>query len=89
MAVGRDHIASMVNTLMLAYFGAALPLILLLTASNASLVQALNREFLAQEIIRTLVGSLGLILAVPTTSLVASLVAQKHGASDVGRRTTA
>jgi len=89
MAVGRDHIASMVNTLMLAYFGAALPLFLLLTASNASLVQALNREFLAQEIIRTLVGSLGLILAVPITSLVASLVAQKHGASDVGRRTVA
>jgi len=89
MAVGRDHIASMVNTLMLAYFGASLPLFLLLTASNAPLVQALNREFLAQEIIRTLVGSLGLILAVPTTSLIASLVAQKHGASNVGRRTVA
>lgn len=82
MAIGRDHIASMVNTLMMAYVGAALPLFLLLTNSSASLAQTLNREFLAEEIIRTLVGSLGLILAVPITSLIASLVAERRGAPD-------
>jgi len=80
MAIGRDHIASMVNTLMMAYVGAALPLFLLLIRSSASLAQTLNREFLAEEVIRTLVGSLGLILAVPITSLIASFVAERHGA---------
>jgi uncharacterized membrane protein len=78
MVVGRDHIASMINTLMMAYVGAALPLLLLMTTSSASLGQTLNREFLAEEIIRTLVGSLGLILAVPITSLIASLIAHRH-----------
>lgn len=82
MVIGRDHIASMVNTLMMAYVGAALPLFLLLASSSASLAQTLNREFLAEEIVRTLVGSLGLILAVPITSLIASIVAQRRGAPD-------
>ena len=79
MAIGRDHIASMVNTLMMAYVGAALPLLLLAINANASLFQSLNRELLAEEVIRTLAGSLGLILAVPITSVIASLVAQMHG----------
>jgi len=87
MAIGRDHIASMVNTLMMAYVGAALPLFLLLTSSSASLVQTLNREFLAEEIIRTLVGSLGLILAVPITSLIAGIVAERRGAPGAAERT--
>jgi len=82
MVIGRDHIASMVNTLMMAYVGAALPLFLLLASSSASLAQTLNREFLAEEIIRTLVGSTGLILAVPITSLIASIVAQRRGLTD-------
>jgi uncharacterized membrane protein len=76
MTIGRDHIASMVNTLMMAYVGAALPLLLLAVNANASLFESLNRELLAEEIIRTLAGSLGLILAVPITSAIASLVAQ-------------
>jgi uncharacterized membrane protein len=79
MVVGRDHIASMVNTLLLAYAGAALPLLLLMTAYSAPLAQTLNREFLAEEIIRTLVGSLGLVLAVPITSVIAALVAHRKG----------
>jgi uncharacterized membrane protein len=77
MVIGRDHIASMVNTLLLAYAGASLPLFLLLTTQDLSLSQTLNREFIAEEIVRTLVGSTGLILAVPITSLVASLAAQR------------
>lgn len=87
MVIGRDHIASMVNTLMMAYVGAALPLFLLLMSSSASLAQTLNREFLAEEIIRTLVGSLGLILAVPITSLIAGLVAERRGTSDMTEST--
>jgi uncharacterized membrane protein len=87
MVIGRDHIASMVNTLMMAYVGAALPLFLLLMSSSASLAHTLNREFLAEEIIRTLVGSLGLILAVPITSLIAGLVAERRGTSDMAEST--
>jgi len=78
MVIGRDHIASMVNTLMMAYVGAALPLLLLALNANASLFDSLNRELLAEEVIRTLAGSLGLILAVPITSAIASLVAQRR-----------
>ncbi len=79
MVIGRDHIASMTNTLLLAYVGASLPLFLLMASLDIPVAQTLNREFLAEEIVRTLVGSLGLILAVPVTSLVAGLVPQKHG----------
>ncbi len=77
MVIGRDHIASMTNTLLLAYVGASLPLFLLLASLNISLAQTLNREFMAEEIVRTLVGSLGLILAVPATSLFAGLMARR------------
>jgi uncharacterized membrane protein len=78
MVIGRDHIASLVNTLLLAYAGASLPLFLLLATQNPSLGATLNREFLAEEIVRTLVGSLVLIAAVPITSLIASLVADSR-----------
>ncbi|MGQ9490240.1 MAG: YibE/F family protein [Anaerolineae bacterium] len=78
MVIGRDHIASMINTLLLAYVGASLPLFLLMASLHIPLGQTLNREFIAEEIVRTLVGSLGLILAVPMTSLLAGLVAQRH-----------
>ncbi|MCU0502978.1 MAG: YibE/F family protein [Anaerolineae bacterium] len=78
MVIGRDHIASLVNTLLLAYVGASLPLFLLLAAQSPSLGVTLNREFLAEEIVRTLVGSLVLIAAVPITSLIAGLVADSR-----------
>lgn len=78
MVIGRDHIASMTNTLLLAYVGASLPLFLLMASLNVPLGQTINREFIAEEIVRTLAGSLGLILAVPVTSLLAGLVAQGH-----------
>jgi len=77
MAIGRDHIASMTNTLLLAYVGASLPLFLLMATLNIPPAQIVNREFIAEEIVRTLVGSLGLILAVPATSLLAGLLAQR------------
>jgi uncharacterized membrane protein len=76
MTIGRDHIAAMVNTLLLAYVGAALPLVLLFSVYTESLGITLNREIIAEEIVRTLVGSLGLLAGVPLTSLIAALTAQ-------------
>jgi len=73
--VGRDHIAATVNTLVLAYAGVALPLFLLFTQLDQPLVQVVNREMVSEEIVRTLVGSLGLISAVPLTTGFASWLA--------------
>ena len=74
MAVGKDHIASLVNTLILVYAGAALPLLLLFVNNPAPFADVINLELVAEEILRTLVASIGLILAVPTTSLLAAVV---------------
>jgi len=76
MSVGRDHIASLVNTLALAYVGSSLPLFLLLyiNSSNVPIWVTLNSEFIGQELVRTLSGSIAIILAVPITSLIAAKV---------------
>jgi uncharacterized membrane protein len=71
MNVGKDHIASLVNTLVLVYTGSALPLLLLFQDSRVSTLNLLNYEIIAEEIVKTLVGSSGLILAVPVTTLLA------------------
>jgi uncharacterized membrane protein len=78
MVIGRDHIAAMVNTLLLAYVGAALPLLLLFSVNAAPWGMTFNREVVAEEIVRTLVGSLGLLAAVPLTSLIAAVVAHRY-----------
>lgn len=72
MRIGHDHISSLVNTLVLVYTGSALPLLLLFVTSDASAVQLLNYEVVAEEIVRTLVGSIGLVTAVPLTTLIAA-----------------
>jgi len=72
MRVGQDHIASMVNTLILVYTGAALPLLLLFIDNPIPFSQVINYEIIAEEIVRTLVGSIGLITAVPITTFLAS-----------------
>ena len=74
--IGRDHIAAMVNTLLLAYVGASLPLMLVFTIYQEPIWRRINREPIAEEIVRTLVGSVGLVLAVPITGLIASLMAR-------------
>lgn len=68
MAVGQDHVAATVNTLVLAYTGVALPLLLLFTLSGQQLGTLFNLEFVAEEVVRMLVGSLGLMAAVPITT---------------------
>lgn len=71
LRVGRDHIAATVNTLLLAYAGAALPLILLYSLSGHRFDLLINSEEIATEIVRTLVGSIGLVAAVPLTTWLA------------------
>jgi uncharacterized membrane protein len=72
LRVGRDHIASTVNTLLLAYAGASMPLLLLFTLSDLPLGFVANSEVVAVEIFRTLVGSIGLVAAVPLTTWLAA-----------------
>ncbi len=75
LRIGRDHIASTVNTLLLAYAGASLPLLVLFVLSEQSLGAIANGEVVAVEIIRTLVGSIGLVAAVPITTWLAAVFA--------------
>jgi uncharacterized membrane protein len=67
-------VAATVNTLVLSYTGAALPLLLVFTLANGSYQYLLNSEMLAEEIVRTLVGSIGLVAAVPISTLIATLI---------------
>jgi uncharacterized membrane protein len=81
MRIGRDHIASIVYTLVLAYAGAALPLLIVFTLSHQQLGNVVTSDVVAEEIVRTLVGSIGLVASVPiTTGLAALVVTQDHGA---------
>lgn len=73
--IGTDHIAAMVNTLLLAYVGGAMPLMLAFVIYQEPILLRINREPIAEEIVRTLAGSCGLVLAVPITSLIASFFA--------------
>ncbi|MFJ4552716.1 YibE/F family protein [Streptomyces sp. NPDC088817] len=72
--IGRDHIASVVNTLVLAYAGAALPLLLLFSIAQSGVTTVATSELVAEEIVRTLVGSIGLVASVPVTTALAALV---------------
>jgi uncharacterized membrane protein len=69
--VGRSHIAATVNTLVLAYVGAALPLLVLLAAGRQGVLELISGEIVAVEIVRALVGSLGIVAAVPLTTAAA------------------
>lgn len=81
LVIGREHIASLINTLVLAYAGAAMPLLLLFTLDFQPIWVSLNTQFLAEEVVRTLVGSLALVLAVPITTKLAALWIPKLQAS--------
>jgi len=79
MNIGRDHIASLVNTLVLVYTGGALPLLLLFTLDESrSFSTVINYEIIAEEIVRTLVASIGLITAVPITTFIAANFGFRH-----------
>ncbi|WP_052112183.1 YibE/F family protein [Knoellia subterranea] len=74
--VGRAHIASVINTIILAYAGSSLPLLILISASNSSLSNVLTTQVVSQEIVRSVVATLGLIAAVPITTALAALTAR-------------
>lgn len=87
--VGRSHIAATVNTLFLAYVGASLPLLVLFAVSRQPAALVLNGEIVAVEIVRAVVGSLGIVAAVPFTTAVATYLAaprrrRLHGAGQIG-----
>jgi len=75
MRIGQDHVAATVNTLVLAYAGASLPMLLLFAAARSNYAYLLNSAIVSEEIVRTLVGSLGLVMAVPIATFIASLLA--------------
>jgi uncharacterized membrane protein len=78
LRIGRDHISSTVNTLFLAYAGAALPLLLLFSEAGQSISAVATREIVAVEIVRALVGSIGLVASVPISTALAARVLSAH-----------
>jgi uncharacterized membrane protein len=78
LRVGRSHVAATVNTLFLAYVGASLPVLVLLVLTAEPALLTLNRELLALEVLRTLAGSIGIVLAMPFTTIVAILLVERH-----------
>lgn len=85
MQLGKDHIASMINTLILVYTGASLPLLLLFMDGSRTFSGILSLEIISTEIIRTLVGSLGLIVSVPITTFIAVYVVMNNRNGKVQR----
>ncbi|MGH3774054.1 MAG: YibE/F family protein [Pseudonocardiaceae bacterium] len=77
LRIGRDHISSAVNTLVLAYTGAALPVLLIFSQSGQSFGTLVTAQDVAQEVVRTVVGSIGLVAAVPITTAIAAVVARQ------------
>jgi uncharacterized membrane protein len=78
LRVGRDHVAATVNTLVLAYAGAALPVLLLFAVAGQGVVDTVTTEVVAQEVVRALVGGLGIVAAVPVTTLLAALAVRER-----------
>ena len=77
LRIGREHIGALVNTLAIAYVGASLPLLLLFATPPVDIMMTMNKEIFATEIIRILIGSIGLVLAVPITTLLATFILVK------------
>jgi uncharacterized membrane protein len=84
LRIGRDHISSAVNTLALAYTGAALPVLLIFSLSRQGFGTLVTTQDIAQEVVRTLVGSIGLVAAVPITTAIAAVVARRDDIDPAG-----
>ena len=78
MNIGRDIMGTMANTLILAYIGSSLSIVLLLSVYSTSLMFLLNREMIVVEILQALVGSFGILITIPLTSLVCALIYSKE-----------
>lgn len=77
MSAGRDHASSMINTLIIAYAGAAFPLFLLLTNESGNLVDTINMEVISEEVVRMVIGSIVVILAIPISTYISSKIIRK------------
>ena len=84
MRIGRDHIASTVYTIVFAYLGASLPLFMLVLMQQQSVATSLTAGSIAEEVVRTLVSSIGLVLAIPITTAIATALSPGpvHDATD-------
>lgn len=82
ITVGKDHISSLVNTLILVYTSTALPLLVILEQSESDFLTTLNREIIMEELVIMLLTSIGLILAVPITTYISCFFIQRYGAED-------
>ncbi|MDG5788973.1 YibE/F family protein [Evansella sp. AB-P1] len=89
MNVGRDIMGTMANTLILAYVGAALPILLVLYGFESPMSELIHMEFLAVEILRTVAGSIGLILSIPITALIAAMLIRKNEKSEIPEKEAA
>ncbi len=78
LRIGRQHVSATVNTLVLAYAGASLPVLLLFAVSGQGVLDTVTTELIAQEVVRALVGGLGIVAAVPLTTLVAALAVRER-----------
>lgn len=86
MVIGRDHIASMVNTLFIAYAAASMPFVMLLYANQGNTdIDILNSNFFVEDIVRTFIGSIGLVVVVPITTYIASLWIMRKGGRENNR----
>lgn len=81
MNVGKDIMGTMINTLILAYAGSSIPLLLLFMAYETSLVKIINLDIIATEIVRSLSGSIGLVLTIPLTALIATFLTKREDRS--------
>jgi uncharacterized membrane protein len=88
LRIGRDHVGSAVNTLVMAYAGAALPVLLYSSLSGVGLGSILGSQDIAQEIVRTLAGSVGIVAAVPVTTILAALIAAREPAEHLVHTST-
>lgn len=78
MNVGKDIMGTMTNTLILAYTGSSIPLLLLFMAYETSMIKIINLDIIATEIVRSLSGSIGLVLTIPLTALVATVLTKRE-----------
>lgn len=89
MRIGREHVGATVNTLVLAYAGASLPLLMLFIVADQGALDIATSEQVAQEVVRALVGSLGIVAAVPVTTVLAAFAVRATTGPSRGRRRSA
>lgn len=85
MNVGKDVMGTMTNTLILAYTGSSIPLLLLFMAYETSLVEIMNLDVIATEVVRSLSGSIGLVLTIPITAFISSILTKKQKSREVSK----